>query len=76
MSKDTTDAPAPYTLQYYLEMVILEDVPEGTRLNAAEVYRRMATATDDQLARAGARLGRAKMAVSELGAYEAWAGQQ
>ena len=39
-------------LQVHLEMVIWEDLPEGIRLNAAEIEKRMETATHEQKARA------------------------
>lgn len=39
-------------LQVHLEMVIWEDQPEGTRLNAAQIQALMDAATDGQKARA------------------------
>ncbi len=59
VSLGTTKPPARHTLEYHLEMVIWEDAAEGTRMNAPDVYSRMAAATDEQKARAAARLGRA-----------------
>ncbi len=49
---------ALYKLSYHLEMVIWEDAPEGFRMSAADVARRMEAATPEQVARARARLAR------------------
>ncbi len=49
---------APCNLSYHLEMVIWEDAPEGFRMSAADVARRMETATPEQMARARVRLAR------------------
>jgi hypothetical protein len=39
-------------LAVHLEMILWEDLPEGTRLNAAEVSQMMSTASDEQRRRA------------------------
>jgi hypothetical protein len=39
-------------LAFHLEMVIWEDAPEGTRMNAAEVERLVQVATEEQRRRA------------------------
>jgi hypothetical protein len=44
--------PREQKLAFHLEMVIWEDLPEGTRLNAAEVERLVRSATIEQRARA------------------------
>jgi len=49
---------ALYNLSYHLEMVIWEDAAEGFRMSAADVARRMETATPGQVARARARLAK------------------
>lgn len=49
-------ASAMLTLDYHLEAIIWDDAKPGERLNAAEVMRRMASPTPDQLERAKADL--------------------
>jgi hypothetical protein len=42
--------PREQKLAFHVEMVIWEDLPEGTRLNAAEVERLVRSATIEQRA--------------------------
>jgi len=49
---------ALHNLSFHLEMVIWEDAPEGFRMSAADVARRMEAATPEQTARARARLAK------------------